>query len=269
MFNKKLGLVLGAGGSRGFCHIGVLKVLEEFNIKPDIIVGSSMGAVVGGFYSAGITLDEMTIISKKINQSTVMDFDFLPGKKLGIANGNRIKAIFLKYLKDTKIEDLNIKFGSVATDLINGESVLITKGELWKAMRASMSIPFVFKPFKYEDRLFIDGCVQYRLPIPQAYKMGADIVIAIDALGAYRKGEKPTGLINLIEKTYSLMDWENTKRINHRLLMPDMKNKNEYIFKNNDAAIMAGEECARENIRHILKLLEHRKKDKKSKNIIK
>ena len=269
MFDKKLALVLGAGGSRGFCHIGVLKVLEELNIKPDIIVGSSMGAVVGGFYSAGISIDEMINISKTINQLTVMDFDLFPGKKLGLANGNRIKSLFLKYLSDKKIEDLNTKYGSVATDLINGESVLITKGEVWKAMRASMSIPMIFKPFEYEGRLFIDGGVQYRLPIPQAYKMGADIIIAVDALGAYRKGERPTGIIKMIEQTYSLMDWENTKRINHRcdlLLMPDMKSKSEYIFKHNEEAIQAGEECARENIKQIIKLLDYRnKKQKRSK----
>ncbi|NLC17329.1 MAG: patatin family protein [Clostridiales bacterium] len=266
MFNKKLALVLGAGGARGFCHIGVLKVLEEYNIKPDIIVGSSMGALVGGFYAAGFSIDEMIKISNKVNQATVMDFDLLPGKKLGLINGNKIKSILIKHLGDQKIEDLKIKFASIATDLISGESVMITRGELWKAMRASMSIPLVFKPFEYEGRLFVDGSVHYRLPIPQAYKLGADITIAVDAIGPYKKGQKPSGIIKMAEQTFLLMDWENTKRISHLcdlLLTPDMQDRNLFIFKQNDLAIKAGEECARQNIGQILKLLKKRRKKQK------
>lgn len=264
MISKKLALVLGSGGSRGFCHIGVLKVLQEYNINPDIVVGSSMGAVVGGFYCAGVSIDDMIKISKIINQKTVLDFDILPGKKLGLANGNRAKAIMLKYLSDKKIEDLPIKYGAVATDLISGESVLMTKGEMWKAMRASMSIPVIFKPFEYNGRLLIDGGVQFRLPIPQAYKMGADIVIAVDALGPFRHGEKPISIVKMIERTFSLMDWENTRRIMKcdYVIVPDMKDKNEYIFKNNDDAISAGEAAARDNIKQILKIIEKSKKRK-------
>lgn len=259
MFDKKLALVLGSGGARAFCHIGVLKVLEEYKIKPDIIVGSSMGAVVGGFYAAGFSIDEMIKIANKVNQATVMDFDLLPGKKLGFINGNKIKSIFLKQLGDTKIEDLKIKYASIATDLITGESVMITGGELWKAMRASMSIPLVFKPFEYEGRLFVDGSVHYRLPIPQAYKLGADITIAVDAIGPYKQNQRPSGIIKMAEQTFLLMDWENTKRIYRHcdlLLTPDMQDKNIFIFKQNDLAIKAGEECARQNIGEILKLLE-------------
>ncbi|HEY8423672.1 MAG TPA: patatin-like phospholipase family protein [Clostridia bacterium] len=265
MFDKKLALVLGAGGARGFCHIGVLKVLEEYNIKPDIVVGSSMGAIVGGFYCAGISIDEMINIANKINQATVMDFDLMPGKKLGIVSGNKAKSIFLKYVGDTKIEDLKIKFAAVATDLLAGESVTITRGELWKAMRASMSIPMYFKPFEYDDRLFIDGGVLYRLPIPQAYELGADITIAVDALGPYKKGQRPSGLIKMFEQTFMLLDWENTKRINHLcdcLLTPEMPDKDQLIFKQNDLAIKAGEECARAKINEILELLEKPKSKK-------
>lgn len=270
MFDKKLALVLGSGGARGFCHIGVLKVLEEYNIKPDIVVGSSMGAIIGGFYCAGMPIDDMINLANKITQATVMDFDLMPGKKLGFVNGNRVKAIFLKYLGNVKIEDLKIKYAAVATDILAGESVLITKGELWKAMRASMSIPMFFKPFEYEGRLLIDGGVLYRLPIPQAYKLGADITIAVDALGPFQKGQRPTGLIKMAEQTFMLLDWENTKRINHLcdyLLVPDMKDKGQLVFKQNDLAIKAGEECAREHIKEILKIIEkHNKNKKRDKN---
>ena len=266
MFDKKLALVLGSGGARGFCHIGVLKVFEEYNIKPDIIVGSSMGAIVGGFYCAGFSIDEMINIANKINQATVMDFDFLPGKKLGLINGNRVKSILIKHLGDKKIEDLNIPYAAVATDLLAGESVTITSGELWKAMRASMSIPMIFKPFEYNGRLFVDGGVHYRLPIPQAYEMGADITIAVDALGPYTKGQKPSGLIKMAEQTFLLMDWENTKRINHLcdcLLEPEMQDKNMFIFKQNDLAIKSGEDCARLKIDEIIKLLDKQPKKRK------
>ncbi|HEY8419586.1 MAG TPA: patatin-like phospholipase family protein [Clostridia bacterium] len=266
MFDKKLALVLGSGGARGFCHIGVLKVLEEYNIKPDIIVGSSMGAIIGGFYCAGMSIEEMISITNKINQATIMDFDLMPGKKLGFVNGNRVKAIFLKYLSDIKIEDLKIKYAAVATDILTGESVMITRGELWKAMRASMSIPMYFKPFEYEGRLLIDGGVLYRLPIPQAYKLGADITIAVDALGPYQKGQRPSGLLKMAEQTFMLLDWENTRRVSHLcdyLLVPDMKDKSLLSFKQNDLAIKAGEECARENIDKILKLIEKHHKSKK------
>lgn len=258
MFNGKLGLVLGSGGARGFCHIGVIKVLEEYGIKPDIIVGSSMGAVVGGFYAAGIPVSKMISISKNVNQFTVMDFDILPRKRLGLVNGKRASALFRKYLGEVKIEDLPIKYAAVAVDINTGETNLITQGDVWKAMRASMSIPGVFKPFSYNGKLYIDGGVLHRLPIKQAYDMGADKVIAVDAVGPFRVDEKPKGFIGVVERTFALMDWKNSQTILKDcdyLITPDMGSKNEFIFKNNEEAIIAGEEAAYCNINNILKIL--------------
>ncbi|MDR3319116.1 MAG: patatin-like phospholipase family protein, partial [Clostridiales bacterium] len=157
MSEPRIGLVLGAGGARGFCHVGVLQVLTEHNIPIDIIGGASMGSLVGGAFCAGITLNEMESLAGEINQAFVMDFSASPNKKLAILKGERVTKLIISLLGEKKIEDLSIEYLAVACDLNTGKTHVFKKGLLWQAVRASIAIPMVFKPVEFKDMLLTDG----------------------------------------------------------------------------------------------------------------
>jgi len=162
----KVGLVLGGGGAKGAAEVGVLKAMEQFNIPIDYIAGTSIGSIVGGLYAMGRTPEELD--SLFTNQDWVELFsgnvrEFLDS----ITNGKRF-------------EDLEVPFRCVATDVKNEREVVISSGPLGEAMRASMSIPGVFKPVKKGGALLMDGGLINNLPVDVVKAMGADIVIAID-----------------------------------------------------------------------------------------
>lgn len=270
MPKPKIGLALGAGGARGFCHIGVLKVFAQFGLKPDVITGSSMGAIAGGFYAAGIPIEEMEAGAEKITQSALMDFDVMFIRKLGLLRGDKAEKILTRYVGEVNIDELSIPYAAIATDLIAGETCVLDKGGLVTAMRASMTIPGVFAPVELEDKMLIDGGVLCRLPIAQAYRMGADIVIAVDALGPLRVGERPKRFVSLVERTYAVMDWHRTQGLVSKadyLITPDMGDKNEFVFKENHVAIEAGEAAALKAMPQLMELITNHRPRAKTKKI--
>jgi len=207
----KIGLALSGGGARGAAHLGVLRVLEENNVPIDYIAGTSMGAIVGGLYAAGMTTDEIEAALAAIDWDDIFhdlpprtersfrrkrDDDlyltrakpgFSDGKlKLprGLIQGQKIDVVFSRLaLPVSTIEDfddLMIPFRAVAADIATGEEVVIDSGNLGMAIRASMSIPAVFTPAEIYGRLLVDGGIVNNLPISIVRDMGADIVIAVD-----------------------------------------------------------------------------------------
>jgi len=177
---KKIALVLGSGAARGLAHIGVLKVLEEKNITVDIVVGSSMGALVGGAYAAGLSANEMEEIACETNWLRVAKL-FFPSRlqREGLIDGRRIEEFLIALVGEQKIEDLKIPFAAVATDIWTGEEIVLRSGSLVKAIRASTSFPFLFSPIKINGRFLVDGGVVNPLPVNVARDLGADIVIAV------------------------------------------------------------------------------------------
>ncbi len=177
-----LGLVLGGGAAKGYAHIGVLRVLEEEGIEPDIIVGASMGALVGGFYAAGFgtkSIEEIASIVDKKKKRWL----FKPHiSKTGIVSGRNIVKYIMPYLQNKKIEELPMKFAVVATDIEHHSEIIIDKGDLIQAIRAAISIPVVFMPHHYAGRVLIDGGFVNPLPIDVAQKLGAKKIIAINVL---------------------------------------------------------------------------------------
>jgi len=179
-YKPKLALVLGGGGARGLAHIGVLKVLEENNIKADLVVGTSMGAFVGGFYSAGITVKEMEKIALSVDKLTVAKM-LAPGLSTsGFVDKERIRKYLSQFVGDLNIEQLQIQFASVATDLNTGEEVILNKGLLVEAIMASIAIPALFRPVLHCNRYLIDGGLSDPLPVSVAKKMNAERIIAVN-----------------------------------------------------------------------------------------
>ncbi len=177
ILKKKIGLVLGGGAAWGLSHIGVLKRLEEENIKPDIIVGCSIGAIIGSLYSIGISLDYIEKIV--INFNYMLLLDFTKKDELGILRGEKILELIKILTKNKNFEDCKIKFAINVADFYTGKEKIIDTGNIAEAVRASLSIPWVFTPMKIDGVLYVDGGVADPLPTKTAYELGAEYVISV------------------------------------------------------------------------------------------
>lgn len=176
----KIALVLGSGAARGLAHIGVLKVLEEKKIPVDMIVGTSMGALIAGAYAAGLSATQMAEIACETNWLQVAKVLFprrLPRE--GLLDGKGIEEFLMTLVGERKIENMKIPFAAVATDIWTGEEIVLRSGSLVKAIRASLSFPFLFAPVQIGGRFLVDGGVVNPLPINVAQNMGADFTIAV------------------------------------------------------------------------------------------
>lgn len=200
MARGKIGLALGGGASRGWAHIGVLRVLAQAGIVPDIVVGTSIGAVVGGCYAAG-RLDELEGFARDLTKRRVFGYlDFnLSGS--GLINGQRVVARLETALKGTLIEELPHRFVAVSTEYGTGQEIWVSRGELVNAMRASYALPGIFKPVRINDRWLFDGALCNPVPSSVCRALGARYVIAVnlnsDACGrgsyAPRDAHEPSG----------------------------------------------------------------------------
>ena len=177
-----LALVLGGGAAKGYAHIGVLKVLEEIGIKPHIIVGASMGALVGGFVAAGLSVQELVDISVKVDKKKKKWLFKLHLSKKGLVDGKNVVKYLNTYLGNKKIEELPVKFCCIATDIEENCQIVIDKGDLVQGIRAAISIPGVFMPHRYAGHVLIDGGFINPLPISVAQELGAKKVIAVNVL---------------------------------------------------------------------------------------
>ena len=217
----KIGIVFGGGGAKGAAEVGVLKVLEETGIQVDYIAGTSIGSIVGGLYAAGYKANELETMfqtqewlslltdrkASLINEpyQTINGVTYIFGfpvmdrnsSILGIMKGETVENMLDSMLsvKGCKtFESLPVPFCCVTADIRTAREVVISKGSISKAMRASMSIPGIFKPVKLDDRLLVDGGMLNNLPVDVCRKMGADIVIAIDLQQEEQKPRKQTDL---------------------------------------------------------------------------
>ena len=175
--SKTLGLVLGSGAARGWAHIGVLQALEEMNIKPDVIAGCSVGALVGGAYLIE-ALDELERWARELKPVSALQRFSLKLHRGGFINTEPAFSAFREF--DKNIEDLPVKFGAAATDLATGEEVAITQGSVIDAARISSAIPVVFHAIKRERRWLVDGALANPVPVSLARQLGADVTICVD-----------------------------------------------------------------------------------------
>jgi NTE family protein len=176
---QKVALVLGSGGARGTAHIGVIRELEKQGYEISSISGTSMGALVGGVYAAG-KLDEYEEWLTSLGKMDVFNLVDFTLSTSGIIKADRVLNELQKIIPDQKIEDLPIKYAAVATDIKKKEEVVITKGSLYDAIRASISIPMVITPLQKNDTLFVDGGVLNPLPVNRVYRQENDLLIAVD-----------------------------------------------------------------------------------------
>jgi len=191
----KIGLALGSGGAKGLAHIGVIKVLEKNNIPIDFVAGSSIGALIGGFYSATKDIKQVEEIVLSTNWRQLLSL-IDPSLRRGLIKGEKIKKFIEAHIGKVKFQDLKIPLSVIATDLRTGEIIPINQGEVASAIRASISFPLIFKPVEREGRLLTDGGLSLSIPVEVVNKMGAGLVIAVNLDADYftNKGNNKTDL---------------------------------------------------------------------------
>ena len=238
-----IGLVLSGGGARGLAHVGVLEVLEELRIPVDVIAGTSMGAIVGGLYASGLPSDSLRALVEEIDWERLLS-DTPPRSSLAFhrraeerrypveleigitANGLALPSGLIagqdmglllrrRSLPVAAVEDfsrLPIPFGTVATDIETGERVVLDRGDLVEAMRASMAIPVVFSPVERDGRILVDGGLVDNMPVELARAMGADVVIAVDASPPLLERDQLRTVLGISEQVITLLGRQDLLR---------------------------------------------------------
>jgi NTE family protein len=189
-WHPKIGLALGGGVARGFAHIGALRALNKAGIFPDIIAGTSIGAVVGAAYLAG-KLDVLEDWARGLNRFRIMSYLDFRVRSGGLINGSRLVSTLREHLGDMTIEMLDRPFVAIATDLVTGHEVWLRQGPLIEALRASFSLPGVFAPVMNDHRWLIDGALVNPVPVSACRAMGAQMTISVnlnaDIIGMARR----------------------------------------------------------------------------------
>ena len=174
-----IGLALGGGAARGFAHIGVMRTLEAHGIVPDVIVGTSIGAVVGGCY-AGRQLDSLEQWARSLNVRSVLSYLDISLSGSGLIRGGHLAKQLETALTDSRVEDLPIRFAAIATEFNTGHEIWLTRGRLAEALRASYALPGIFPPVLIGGRWLVDGALVNPVPVSAARALGARLVIAVN-----------------------------------------------------------------------------------------
>jgi len=180
---KEIALVLSGGGARGYAHIGAIKVLEQHGFTITSVAGTSMGALVGGIYATGqLEAFKKWLISLDIRE--ILRLTDVTISKKGLVKGEKVINKIKEIVPDRNIEDLRIPFAAVATDIITGKEVVFTSGDLYEAIRASISIPTVFQPHRIGDRYLVDGGILNPVPVNRVWRSGKDMLVVVNVCSA-------------------------------------------------------------------------------------
>ncbi len=179
MSRPGIGLALGSGSARGLAHLGVIRAIEDAGIEIDFIAGTSMGALIGAIHAAG-KLDELEATFLTFDWKKTASFFDVVLPKSGLLDGARVSALVRAHIHADRIEALQKPFAAVATDIVNGEEIVIRSGDVIEAVRASLSVPGIFTPVRSNGHILVDGGITNPVPVSVARDMGADIVIAVD-----------------------------------------------------------------------------------------
>jgi NTE family protein len=252
----KIALVLGAGSSKGFAHIGVLKVLEMNHIPINMIVGTSVGSAVGSLYAYGYDAFQLQRISFAIEKGDIADF-IIPFPTNGFIKGEKLEEFINKTLNNTPMENLKIPFYAVATDIQNGQEVVFSMGNTGQAVRSSCSIPGIFRPVQIGDRMYVDGGVVSPIAVDAARRLGADIVIAVDISSEHDR-TKPESTMATIFQSFNIM-YSKLGQIQLAHADVVIRPKVGYIgssdFSKRHEAILEGEKAAMEALPQITQII--------------
>lgn len=263
--SKTLGLALGSGGARGVAHIGLALALEEAGIKPDYIAGCSMGAVVGACLAMGMPAAKMRDLAFGLKKRDLVDISPAFISRMAIMRTKKLRDLLMNTIGDVNIEDMKLPFACVATDLYSGKVHVFSSGKAELAVRASCTIPCVFRPVEFEDKLLVDGGVLCRVPVGTVRAMGADVVVAVDALAnTFEPVTEVDNIISLILRVFDIMDASQTALRREREedradleIIPKMEGLSQYRLSDIEKAFNEGYSRGKECVPQIQKLLDN------------
>lgn len=255
----KIALVLGGGAARGFAHIGVIRALEQGHIPIDMIVGTSVGSLIGAIYASEKNSFELEWTAFSLEKEHIFDFAFMSMiAGMGPVKGDRLEDFVKSKIPLVNIEQLKLPFAAVATDLNRGTRVVIDKGPVAKAVRASSAIPGVFQPVEHQGRLLVDGGVIDNIPISVARERGADIVIAVD-ISENVVNYDISNMIDVVLQAVNIIFSENVsykKKDADVLITPAVGNVGMLDFSQKKRCMQAGIDAAQKAVPDIKKKIE-------------
>jgi len=258
----KTGLALGSGAARGLAHIGVLKALRDASTPVDMVAGTSIGAMVGACFAkeGEITAVEELALNTGWRELARLLDPRLGSLRKGLIHGRRIQELLYSLIGDVEFKDLKIPFAAVATDLNTGREVVIRKGSVVEAVRASISMPGIFVPVTLEDRCLVDGGLTNPVPADILHDMGASLIVAVNVLvepqeskhaaSLSKEGGVPglPNIFNALIQSIYIMEYEITKARTLKadvVITPDVSHIGAFEFHRGEEAILAGYAAAR------------------------
>jgi NTE family protein len=239
----RIGLALGGGAARGFAHIGVIQVLEENGIRPDLVTGTSAGSLVAALYASGHSGAELAALAESMDESGLTDWAF-PGR--GLIRGEALARYVREHTGGRRIEQMRMPLGIVATDLDSGAPILFQLGDPGVAVRASSAVPAVFQPVRIGSHEYVDGGLVAPVPVRFARQMGADLVIAVD-ISAAPDGNATGDAMRMLLQTFAIMGRSiNAFELREAdvVLRPSLPQVAGTDFTARKRAILAGREAA-------------------------
>ena len=250
----RLGLALGGGAARGFAHIGVIQVLEEQGLRPDLVTGTSAGSLVAALYASGKSGAELAQLAESMDESAFTDWAF-PGR--GLIRGEGLARYVREHTGGLRIEQMRVPLGIVATNLDSGEPILFQRGDPGVAVRASSAVPAVFQPVRIGTREYVDGGLVAPVPVRFARQMGAEIVIAVD-ISAVPDGQATGDPMRMLLQTFAIMGRSlNTFELRDAdlVLRPKLPQVSGADFGARKKSIQAGREAALASLGRLRELI--------------
>jgi len=257
--HPKIALVLGGGAARGFAHVGVIRVLEQEKVPIDLIVGTSVGSLIGAIYASNLNSFELEWTAFSLEKDNILDYAILSTiTGMGPVKGDKLEEFVKNKVPVANIENLKLPFAAVATDLNRGTRIVIDHGSVARAVRASSAIPGVFNPVDHQGKLLVDGGVVDNIPISAARAKGADIVIAVD-ISENVANFNITNVVDVMLQAVTIMASETTKyrkKDADVLITPAVGNVGTFDFTQKKRCMQAGIDAAQKAIPEIKKKIE-------------
>jgi NTE family protein len=199
----RLGLALGGGAARGFAHVGVIQVLEEAGIRPNLVAGTSAGSLVAALYASGKNGVQLQRVAETMEEAAITDWK-LPLFSSGMLRGDALARYVNGQVAGKRIEEMPLMLGILATDLQTGQDVVFQRGDTGVAVRASSAVPAVFEPVRISGHNYVDGGLVSPVPVRAARKMGAELVIAVD-ISSPPEATLSNGTLDILLQTFAIM----------------------------------------------------------------
>lgn len=253
---KRLGLALGGGAARGFAHIGVLKALSEGGVAPSCVAGTSVGSLIGALYCAGHTWEDIWQQSQDLDWGDLVKITM---PTMGLVKPQKLESLVDKLVNGAKIEDLPIPFQAVAVDLVQGQQVILDRGPVGRAVRASCSIPGIFTPLEDGERLLADGGVLNNLPADVLDDRSCDYILAVDLTdGGLDQHDKPENLAQVMLRS-TVIFMSNTglrgRAVSDMIVVPKLAEYGYHDMSKKQAMMDAGYEAMMEKMKKLKKRL--------------